>query len=404
MSPERPGRGVAGAAPSLIKQHLPSWQSIRFRLSVQYSALVFGIGGALLGLVYLAVQRGLRSDTMMAHLWEGRRVILESGQVVILPSYREVEVRAIESIYNEIVLDQVAQFTLLAVGLLFLLSIVVGWVMSGRVLKPVGEITTVAHEIQASDLSRRIDLQGPDDELKRLADTFDEMLERLDTAFSSQRRFLADTSHDLRTPLTVIRSNVELVTDDPEASLDEWRQAGEVIRRSSEKMSKMIQDLLAAARLQTGKAESVELDLSRLVAAKVDDFGPVAAEREVTVVGLGSTVGVRGVEIALDRALSNLVENAVKAAPPGSEVLVGSGVIDGWAWLGVADSGAGMGDRPSDRIGLGLAIVTQIAESHGGELAAHPGRAGKGTAMVMWLPTESGEGSAPPTTSPFTDP
>ena len=404
MSPERPGRGVAGAAPSLIKQHLPSWQSIRFRLSVQYSALVFGIGGALLGLVYLAVQRGLRSDTMMAHLWEGRRVILESGQVVILPSYREVEVRAIESIYNEIVLDQVAQFTLLAVGLLFLLSIVVGWVMSGRVLKPVGEITTVAHEIQASDLSRRIDLQGPDDELKRLADTFDEMLERLDTAFSSQRRFLADTSHDLRTPLTVIRSNVELVTDDPEASLDEWRQAGEVIRRNSEKMSKMIQDLLAAARLQTGKAESVELDLSRLVAAKVDDFGPVAAEREVTVVGLGSTVGVRGVEIALDRALSNLVENAVKAAPPGSEVLVGSGVIDGWAWLGVADSGAGMGDRPSDRIGLGLAIVTQIAEGHGGELAAHPGRAGKGTAMVIWVPTESGEGSAPPTTSPFTDP
>jgi signal transduction histidine kinase len=383
---------------------IPSWQSIRFRLSVQYSALVFGIGGALLGLVYLAVQRGLRSDTMMAHLWEGRRVILESGQVVILPSYREVEVRAIESIYNEIVLDQVAQFTLLAVGLLFLLSIVVGWVMSGRVLKPVGEITTVAHEIQASDLSRRIDLQGPDDELKRLADTFDEMLERLDTAFSSQRQFLADTSHDLRTPLTVIRSNVELVTDDPEASLDEWRQAGEVIRRNSEKMSKMIQDLLAAARLQTGKAESVELDLSRLVAAKVDDFGPVAAERDVTVVGLGSAVGVRGVEIALDRALSNLVENAVKAAPPGSEVLVGSGVIDGWAWLGVADSGAGMGERPSDRIGLGLAIVTQIADGHGGDLVAHPGPAGEGTAMVMWLPTGSGEDGAPPTMSPFTDP
>ncbi|HEU4894737.1 MAG TPA: HAMP domain-containing sensor histidine kinase [Acidimicrobiia bacterium] len=382
---------------------MPSWQSIRFRLSVQYSALVFGLGGALLGLVYLAVQRGLRSDAMMAHLWEGRRVILESGQVVILPSYREVEVRAIESIYNEIVLDRVARFTLLAVGLLFLLSIVVGWVMSGRVLKPVGEITTVAHEIQASDLSRRIGLQGPDDELKRLADTFDEMLERLDTAFSSQRQFLADTSHDLRTPLTVIRSNVELVTDDPEASLDEWRQAGDVIRRNSEKMSKMIQDLLATARLQTGKAESVELDLSRLVAAKVDDFGPVAAERDVAVVGVGSPAGIRGVEIALDRALSNLVENAVKAAPPHSEVLVGSGVVEGWAWLGVADSGAGMGDRPVDRIGLGLAIVTQVADGHGGTLVAHPGRAGTGTAMVMWLPTEAGDGGSPPAESPFTD-
>jgi signal transduction histidine kinase len=82
---------------------------------------------------------------------------------------------------------------------------------------------------------------------------------------------------------------------------------------------------------------------------------------------------------------------------------VGSGLIDGWAWLGVADSGAGMSDRPVERIGLGLAIVTQIAEGHGGELVAHPGGGGRGTAMVMWLPTNSGEGGAPPAESPFTD-
>ncbi len=345
---------------------MANWQSIRFRLSVQYSALVFGLGGGLLGLVYLAVQRGLRSETMMAHLWQGRRVVLESGQVVVLPSYREVEVRAIESIYNEIVLDEVARFTLLALGLLFLLSIVVGWVMSGRVLKPVAEITTVAREIQASDLSRRIDLQGPDDELKRLGDTFDEMLERLDTAFSSQRQFLADTSHDLRTPLTVIRSNVELVSDDPAASLDDWQRAGEVIRRNAEKMSTMIADLLAAARMQTGRAQSVTLDLHQLVVAKVADFTPVAAERGVTIVDSGSPVTILGVEIAIDRALSNLVENAVKAAPSGSTVVVGSGVVDSWAWLGVADSGLGLANEPSDRVGLGLAIVTQIAQAHGG--------------------------------------
>jgi len=380
-----------------------NWQSIRFRLSVQYSALVFGLGGALLGLVYLAVQRGLRSETMMAHLWQGRHVVLESGQVVVLPSYREVEVRAIESIYNEIVLDEVARFTLLAVGLLFLLSIVVGWVMSGRVLKPVAEITTVAHEIQASDLSRRIDLEGPDDELKRLGDTFDEMLERLDTAFSSQRQFLADTSHDLRTPLTVIRSNVELVSDDPAASLDEWRQAGEVIRRNSEKMSTMIADLLAAARMQTGKAQSVTLDLYQLVVAKVADFAPVAAERGVTIVESASPVSVVGVEIAIDRALSNLVENAVRAAPSGTKVMVGSGLVDGWAWLGVADSGAGLAEEPGDRVGLGLAIVTQIIEGHGGSLATFAGIGGKGTTMVMWLPIREDEG-VPPQATPFTVP
>jgi signal transduction histidine kinase len=381
---------------------MPSWQSIRFRLSVQYSALVFGIGGALLGLVYLAVQRGLHSETMMVHLFEGRQVLLEDGQVFELPYYPEVEVRAIETIYNDIVLDEVARFTLIAVGILFLLSMVVGWIMSGRVLQPVGEITTVAREIQASDLSRRIALDGPDDELKRLGDTFDEMLERLDRAFSSQRQFLADTSHDLRTPLTVIRSNVDLLLAHSGSTLDDWKQAGEVIRRNAEKMSKMIEDLLASARLQTGKAQSVELDLADLVKAKVDDFAALAGAEEVTIGDRATTARVSGVEIALDRALTNLMENAVKAAPPGTTVDVGSGVVGDWAWMGVADSGAGLPDEPGDRLGLGLSIVTQIAEGHGGRLVALPGSEGRGATMVVWIPRQDGV-EGPPEGSPFTD-
>ena len=380
---------------------MPSWQSIRFRLSVQYSALVFGLGGALLGLVYLAVQRGLRSQTMMAELWTGRRVVLDSGQIVFLPHYEEVEVYAIESIYNKIVLNEVARFTIIAVVLLFLLSLIVGWVMSGRVLKPVNEITDVAREIQASDLSRRIALEGPDDELKRLADTFDEMLERLDAAFSSQRQFLADTSHDLRTPLTVIRSNVELVADDPDAGVDDWIQAGGVIRRNAERMSEMIQGLLATARLQTGRAESVSVDLGNLVDAKVDDFTPVAARKSVRLARHATPVTVLGVETALDRALSNLIENAVRVAPSDSEVAVGSGLVDGWAWLGVADSGPGLPAEPGDRVGLGLSIVTQIAEGHGGSLVSFAGNDGRGTTMVVWIPTEVA-GETPPSDPPFT--
>lgn len=377
------------------------WQSIRFRLSVQYSALVFGLGGALLGLVYLAVQRGLRSQTMMVHLWQGRQVLLDTGQSFTLPYYREVEVRALESIFNEIVLNEVARFTVIALGLLFLLSLVVGWIMSGRVLKPVGEITTVAREIQASDLSRRIALTGPEDELKRLADTFDEMVQRLDIAFASQRQFLADTSHDLRTPLTVIRSNVELVADDPDAGVDEWRQAGGVIRRNAEKMSEMIQGLLATARLQTGKAQSVTVDLSRLVETNTADFASVAAGVGVDLRVETFPATVSGVSVALDRALSNLIENAVKVAPEGSTVVVGCGVEDGWAWLGVIDQGPGMASEPADQVGLGLSIVTQIAEAHGGALATFPGSGGVGTTMVVWLPTDS-VGGAPPDRSPFT--
>jgi signal transduction histidine kinase len=381
---------------------MPSWQSIRFRLSVQYSTLVFGLGGALLGLVYVAIERGLRDKNMMTHLWEGRVVVLESGRVFTLPYYREIEVLAIESIYSEIVLNEVTRFTLVAVGILFLLSIVVGWIMSGRVLKPVGEITTVAREIQASDLSRRIALSGPDDELKRLADTFDEMLQRLDTAFSSQRQFLADTSHDLRTPLTVIRSNIELVADDAAAGLDDWQRAGDVILRNAEKMSKMIQDLLASARLQTGKAQAVTLDLADIARSKAGDFASVAAEKDLAIESLADEAVVLGVEIALDRALSNLMDNAVSAAPPGSTIAVGSGVVDGWAWLGVRDAGQGLPDDRGDQIGLGLSIVTQIAQGHGGTLASFAGQRDRGTTMIIWIPRRDQLG-APPEVSPFTD-
>jgi len=379
---------------------MPSWQSIRFRLSVQYSALVFGIGGGLLGLVYLAVQRQLRAETMTTYVWSGQRIPIGNGQIVTI-DIREVELRAIESIYNEVVLDQVAQFTMLALVMLFLLSLIVGWIMSGRVLKPVGEITTVAREIQASDLSRRIALTGPDDELRRLGDTFDEMLERLDIAFSSQRQFLADTSHDLRTPLTVIRSNVELLAEDPNADVDDWRQAGSVIRRNAEKMSEMIQGLLATARMQTGRAQSVEVDLVELVQSKVSDFTSVAAENGVVVVAETSPVVVQGVEVAIDRALSNVLDNAVHAAPSGSVVRVGCGLFEGWAWLGVRDTGPGLPAEPGDRVGLGLAIVTQIAESHGGALIPFSGPQSSGTTMVIWLP---GGGTGPvPDFNPLTE-
>lgn len=381
---------------------MPSWQSIRFRLSVQYSALVFGLGGGLLGLVYLAIQRGLRSQTMMTHLWEGRQVTFEDGSVFALPYFSEDEVHAIETIYNEIVLKEVARFTVIAVGILFLLSIVVGWIMSGRVLKPVGEITSVAREIQASDLSRRIALDGPDDELKRLGDTFDDMLERLDIAFSSQRQFLADTSHDLRTPLTIIRSNVELLADDPDATAGDWEQAGEVISRNANQMSEMIQGLLAIARMQTGKAQSVTVRLSELVEAKVTDFAPVAMARDVTLEAHVSPSVVLGVASALNRALSNLLENAVKVAPPGSTVEVGCGVDNDWAWLGVRDEGPGLPPDPGDRVGLGLSIVTQIAEAHQGSLSSFPGREGGGATMVVWIPTESASANHPEH-SPFTN-
>ncbi len=379
-----------------------NWRSIRFRLSVQYSAVVFGLGSALLGLVYLAVQNQLRGRTVTARSLSGQTVILDSGEAVVLPVFEDLEVSAIESVFREVVVGEVARFTMIGLVALFLLSLVVGWVMSGRVLRPIEEITSVAREIQAFDLSGRIALSGPDDELKRLADTFDGMLDRLDRAFSSQRRFLADTSHDLRTPLTVIRSNVELVAEDPDATVAEWNRVGEIIQRNAEKMSRMIDDLLAAARLQSGRARSVNIDLATLVRAKAEEYRPIATASGLRMAVVTDSVAVEGVEMSLDRALSNLLDNARKVAPPGSTITLGCGIREGWAWMAVADQGPGLIEDISDVIGLGLSIVFGVAEGHGGTMGAFNPAEG-GTVMVVWIPLGEQAGG-PPRVSPLEAP
>ncbi len=377
------------------------WRSIRFRLSVQYSAVVFGLGGALLGLVYLAIRRMLQAQTMTQFVIRGEPVFVDGVQVDVMPRLEASEWRTLESLFNEYVLNQLARYIILSLVVLFMLSLIVGWVMSGHVLKPVQEITEVASDIQATDLSRRIGLRGPDDELTRLAATFDGMLERLDQAFSSQRRFLADTSHDLRTPLAVIRANVEVVADDDDASIDDWKEVGGVIRRNVEKMSEMIEGLLATARLQTGKAQAVTLDLAQLVTAKATEFGNVAGEVGVSIEAMVSPAVIEGVEIPLDRALSNLLDNALGVSKSGNVIRLGAGVDSEWAWMAVGDQGPGLPDSPEGgRIGLGLSIVTQIAEAHGGRLSSYPGRDGVGTTMVLWLPTSSSV-EPPPDTSPL---
>ncbi len=381
---------------------MPNFQSIRFRLSVQYSAVVFGLGGALLALVFFAIRRMLRNQTMTQYVITGEPVFVDGVLIGRVPTLQEHELRTLESLFNEHVLDELARFTVFSLIALFMLSLGVGWVMSGRFLKPVEEITDVASDIQASDLSRRINLEGPDDEMTRLAATFDRMLERLDQAFSSQRRFLADTSHDLRTPLAVIRSNVEVVASEEDATVEDWREVGDIVTRNAKKMSEMIHGLLAAARLQTGKAQAVTFDLSSIVDTKVAEYQKMAELNSVEIEAHHTSAILEGNEVALDRALSNLLDNALGVSKPGDTIRVGCGIDGGWAWLAVEDEGPGLPDEPDGgRAGLGLSIVEQIADGHSGSLESQPGPDGVGTTMVVWLPT-SDAGPSHPDDSPFT--
>jgi signal transduction histidine kinase len=388
---------------------LPEWmRSIRFRYTLLYSAVLFGLAATLVGFLYLVLLMNLRHEPVTTAY---REVVCVEGQC-----FKRVSAQQLERIVNTSTLNKLRNYSFGALGVLFVTSLGVGWVVAGRVLAPIGRITAVARDIQATDLSRRIALQGPDDELKQLADTFDAMLARLDAAFAAQRQFIADASHELRNPLAIIRTNVDVALSDQDADRDDLRQAMGVVRRASDRMVGLVDDLLALARRQEPTLEHEPVDLAAAVAEASDGFVVPAAARQITLDrAIAPGLTVIGDPDALKRAVANLLENAVRLSPPGSRIRLATGSEDGRAWVAVNDEGPGIAPEDQSRVfdrfwradkarsradggtGLGLAIVRQIAESHGGQVRLHS-RLGVGSTFVLWLPI------APPGTEPVSRP
>ncbi|HVR31823.1 MAG TPA: HAMP domain-containing sensor histidine kinase [Acidimicrobiia bacterium] len=369
----------------------PITKSLRFRVSWITSAVAFGIGGLALGVVYLAVLDTVRGLTMTRQVVTGGHTIEIDGTTLLLPQIEEQQVRTLESLVREFILNQVAGITLLVVAALFILSLVVGWFVAGRALQPLTRITAVAEEIEATDLTRRIGLAGPHDELTRMAATFDAMLDRLDRAFRAQRELLAKTSHDLRTPLAVIRSNVEVILEDPDATVDDWRETGQLVSRASDQMGRMVEELLAVARLEVGEVVMVGLDLANLAR---DVVGAWAARVEAAGVSLevdAQSAVIEGDRAALERAVGNLVENALRMSPSGSSIGIGTGHVGPWAYFAVADRGPGIDPAvvvgSADGRGLGLPIVREVARLHHGRLTSDD-RSDGGAVLILWIPTE----------------
>ena len=363
-------------------------------MSLLYSAVVFGLGGALLALIYVLIRWQLTSQTETRLILSGRRIQLGDMWAIAPTQFQEAQVRTLESIFNQYVLERLAFYSLIGLGGLFLISLGVGWVLAGRALAPVDRITQVAREIEASDLSRRIGLSGPNDELTRLGATFDSMLDRLEGAFAAQRRFLADTSHDLRTPLSVIRSNVEVSLDDPTPSIEEWRTTGEIVVRNAERMNSMIEGLLAAARFQAGQSQMVVVDLAELLRGAGEDHRAAAADLGVGITENLGNASVPADGLSLTRAVANLIDNSLKVSTRGAKIELGSGRIGDWAYLAVADEGPGF-DPSFTTSGFGLGIVRHVAELHGGAFQIYS-TLGAGSTTVIWIPDrENDKGPVP---------
>lgn len=385
---------------------LPEWmRSARFRLTLLYSSILFVVAAILVGTLYFALLRSVSNEIVWR---EYRPLNTSAGQRSVLVT----NARGFERLVNERTLKELKQYSFGALGVLFVVSLGIGWVVSGRVLSPINRITEVARRIQATDLSQRIALEGPDDELKRLADTFDGMLERLDEAFRSQRRFVSDASHELRNPLATIRTNLDVAMADENATEEELRQTVVVARRATDRMSTLVDDLLALARLETPRPQWETVSITTLVGEAVEEFAGVALDKRITlepIVAIG--VHVHGDPDTLRRAVANLLDNAMSFAPNDSRVRVGAGRRDDWIWVAVEDEGPGIPAHQQRRIfdrlwradksrsrsrggsGLGLAIVRQVADAHQGDVRVFS-TPGAGSTFVLWIPLRPGQGAA----------
>ncbi len=381
-------------------------RSARVRLTLVYSVAVFGLTAIVLALLYVGLAHQLKPAPRF--LPAVYRVIPESEtglpfkQVVLSSESGNVQ-DEIKNQERRHTLSQLRKLTFGALAVLFLTSLGIGYAVAGRVLRPIGQITAAARRIQATSLSDRIALTGPQDELKTLADTFDEMLERLDTSFTAQRQFVADASHELRNPLAVIRTNADVALQE-EGVPAEVQTRIEAVRRAADRMRRLVDDLLALARLELATGQRADIDLAAVVDEVRDELDPLARAHGLRLrASAQRDLHVHGDREALKRALANLLDNAFRHSPEHGAVRLAAERRNGWAVLTVADDGPGLTaaeqehvferfwrsdasrSRESGGTGLGLAIVRRIAESHGGEVgvASEPGA---GSTFELRLP------------------
>jgi signal transduction histidine kinase len=307
---------------------------------------------------------------------------------------------------RHLTLSHLLDYSLMTLVVVIALAGILGWIAAGRALRPVQRIAAAARAASEDNLSARVALRGPRDELHELAETFDEMLDRLQAAFEGQRRFIANASHELRTPLAVMRATVDVVLDNPDSTPADLRDMATDIRAAVDHAEHLIGALLILARNERGLTIHDEVDLAT-VAEDVLDTTDLGDRRVHATL---EPADISGDPVLVERLIANLVDNAVRYNSPAGDIWVSTGTLANKSRLTVANTGPLISPVDADNIfepfqrlndrashegfGLGLTIVASIAAVHGGTATARP-RDDGGLSITITLPSADTPSEAP---------
>jgi signal transduction histidine kinase len=385
-----------------------SGMRVRLRLTLLYGMLFLLSGAVLLTITYLLVAHSGPNVAMSTHRQSVGSVV---GDALPADAQWQETVQRITQAVQEQAAEQQAEImhqllvqSGVALAIMLVVSAVLGWLVAGRVLRPLQTMTDTIQRISARNVHERLAFTGPRDELKNLADTVDGLLGRLEATLDSHKRFVANAAHELRTPLTLEHALLEEAVIDPGATVDSYRAQFEQLMVVSEQQARLLESLLVLATSERGLDRQECIELSELTGDVLRAAEPRARQRDLAVAAQVRPARVTGDPALVERLVANLVDNAMSYNVPAGRVEVATGTEGARAFLSVANTGPPVPPEMVDRLlspfqrldrtaaddghhGLGLSIVQSIAVAHAAELTVRARPEG-GLAIRVLFPAD----------------